>query len=85
MGNSLQKVAPFRDSTQTALFQSTLEAMGEIKVGDPAIPKTPLILEIGHNGAKELQLTPDESNTILKQFRRHLRHIALSWHPEFCS
>jgi len=55
----------------------TLEAMGEIKVGDPAIPKTPLIFEIGHNGAKELRLAPDESNTILKQFRRHLRHIAL--------
>jgi hypothetical protein len=72
-----QKVAPFRDSAQTALFQSTLEAMGEIKVGDPAIPKTPLIFEIGHNGTKDLRLAPDESNAVLKQFRHHLRHIAL--------
>jgi hypothetical protein len=52
---SFQKVAPFRDSGQTALFEATLEAMGKFRIED-AKPKSPLIFEIGRSGAKELSV-----------------------------
>jgi hypothetical protein len=48
-----QDVPPFRDSYQTALFAATLEAMGQIHIEDPAIPKAPLIFEIGRKGPKD--------------------------------
>ena len=58
---TIQRVAPFRDSGQTALFEATLEAIGQIQPGDPSIPKSPLIFEISRNGPKELSMTTDRS------------------------
>jgi hypothetical protein len=62
-GLSLERheyVPPFRDSGQTALFAATLKAMGE----DAAIPQSPFIFEIGHNGPKELSIPAVENATI---------------------
>jgi len=50
------KVAPFRDSGQTSLFAATLEAFGK----DEPLPTIPLILEVDHNGLKELK-TPERA------------------------
>jgi hypothetical protein len=58
---TIQRVAPFRDSGQTALFEATLEAIGQIHAGDPRIPKSPLIFEISRNGPKELSMAADPS------------------------
>lgn len=48
-----QEFAPFRDSSQTGLFQATLEAIEGL---DPKTfePKEPLIFEIGRNGPVQL-------------------------------
>jgi hypothetical protein len=60
----VQRVAPFRDSAQTALFAATLEAAGQAYAEDDATPRSPLIFEIGRNGPKELSVTASESITI---------------------
>jgi hypothetical protein len=65
----VQKVAPFRDSGQTALFEATLEVMGRIHAGDDYIPKSPLIFEIGRNGPVKLSLAEDESITMAEFFK----------------
>ncbi len=65
-----QKFPPFRDSAQTALFEATLEAMG----GHPAIPKSPLIFEIGRNGAEQLGL-PEDRIKLFASFQNYLLHF----------
>ena len=65
----MQRVAPFRDSGQTALFEATLEAMGQISAGDDCIPKSPLIFEIGRNGPVALSLPVDETISIAEFFK----------------
>jgi hypothetical protein len=75
----VQHVAPFRDSGQTALFEATLKATGQIYPGDNATPKSPLIFEIGRNGAKELSVTANESITISERsnlLKRYLPSLA---------
>ena len=64
-----KKVAPFRDSGQTALFAATLEAMGQ---NDDAKPKSPFIFEIARNGPKRLNDPADEGATMAKLSRRYL-------------
>ena len=49
------RVAPFRDSGQTALFEATLEAMGFL-LETIAFPKSPFIFEIGRNGPVALSI-----------------------------
>jgi hypothetical protein len=55
-----QRVAPFRDGGQTALFEATLAATRKIHPDDVQIPDSPLVFEIGQNGAKELHLNRGE-------------------------
>jgi hypothetical protein len=50
-----QKVPPFRDSGETALFEATLEATKRISVKN-AIPESPFVFEIGRNGAMPLSV-----------------------------
>jgi hypothetical protein len=59
-----ERVSPFRESGQTALFAATLQAMGQIHRGDDAIPRSPFIFEIGRNGPTELSVPADEHLTI---------------------
>jgi hypothetical protein len=59
-----ERVPPFRESGQTALFAATLQAMGQIHRGDDALPKSPLIFEIGRNDPQELSAPTDEHLTI---------------------
>jgi hypothetical protein len=58
-----ENVPPFRDSGQTALFAATLEAMDQIHAGNPAIPQSPLIFEIGRKGPIELSIPASERPT----------------------
>ncbi len=62
-----QKVAPFRDSGQTALFEATLESMGKLQVED-AKPKHPFIFEIGRNGQRELSIPKRKDLRIPEKF-----------------
>ena len=64
----VQEVAPFRDSGQTALYEATLEAMGQPGIEDTK-PKSPLIFEIGRNGPIELRIPEPESETTASIFR----------------
>jgi len=72
-----QRVAPFRDGGQTALFEATLVATGQIKPDDIQIPKSPLLFEIGQNGARELHLRGEkDTNELFNVFQRYLLHIS---------
>lgn len=72
-----QKVAPFRDGGQTALFEATLEAMGRIQPDKALMLNSPLVFEIGQNGAKELRAKEDkDTNELFKEFKRYLRHLS---------
>lgn len=69
-----QRVAPFRDGGQTALFEATLQAMGQIS--PDSTPNRSLVFEIGQNGAKELHLTAEkETDELFKVFAKYLLHI----------
>jgi hypothetical protein len=59
-----ERVPPFRDSAQTALFAATLEAIGKIHDKDAAYPLSPFVFEIGRNEAKELSVTVDERSAL---------------------
>jgi hypothetical protein len=65
-----QKVPPFRDSGQTALFEATLDAMGR----HPATPSSPLIFEISRNDPKQLGIA-DDSKELARSFKRYLWHL----------
>jgi hypothetical protein len=69
-----QRFPPFRDSAQTALFEATLTAMGYLRPGDPAIPKSPLIFEIGRDGAKKIGVA-DDQRKLSRSYKRYLRHL----------
>jgi hypothetical protein len=74
----VQRVAPFRDSGQTALFEATLEAIGQIHAGDAAIPKSPIVFEISRNGPKELTITADKgvsSAEVFDLLKSYLPHL----------
>jgi hypothetical protein len=58
-----QRIAPFRDSSQTALFEATLEAMKKFGI-EGAKPKSPLIFEIGRNGPRELSISNQQRMAI---------------------
>jgi hypothetical protein len=73
----VQRVPPFRDSGQTALFEATLEALGRIHFGDKYIPKTPLIFEIAHDRPVKLNPATDESDFIAAYFES-LKRYALA-------
>jgi hypothetical protein len=62
------RVPPFRDGGQTALFEATLRAMGYT----PPIPRSPIIFEIGRNGAKQLSSV---DGTAEQKFISDLRHL----------
>lgn len=59
----IQRVAPFRDSGQTALFEATLRSMGMISAESDYIPKSPLIFEITHDGPKDLSPVTESIST----------------------
>ena len=64
----VQEVAPFRDSGQTALYEATLEAMGQPGIEEWK-PKSPLTFEIGRNGPVELNIPEPENETTASIFR----------------
>jgi hypothetical protein len=72
-----QRVAPFRDGGQTALFEATLAATRRIHPDDAQIPNSPLVFEIGQNGAKELHLTGEQdTHELFRVFQRYLLHVS---------
>jgi hypothetical protein len=71
-----QRVAPFRDSGQMALFEATLAATRQIQPDDFQIPNPPLVFEIAQDGAKELHLSGEtDTNELFNVFQRYLLHI----------
>jgi hypothetical protein len=71
-----ERIPPFRDSAQTALFAATLEAIGKIRADDAAKPLSPFVFEIGRNEAKELSIPVDERSAIA-ELSFSLLHIGL--------
>lgn len=54
-----QKVGPFRDAGQTALYEATLEAIGGIISTSQTRPSSVTILEIGRDGPIQLGIASD--------------------------
>jgi len=79
-----ENVPPFRDSGQTALFAATLEAMDQLHTGDPAIPRSPLIFEIGRKGPQELSIPASERATIA-ELSAELAHFFRPYLPRIAS
>jgi hypothetical protein len=72
-----QRVAPFRDGGQTALFEATLAATRRIHPDEAQISNSPLVFEIGQNGAKELHVIGEkDTNELFNVFQRYLLHIS---------
>jgi len=53
------RIAPFRDSNQTATYAGTLFAMGAVKKPDETVGE-PYIFEVGRNGVQELSSPTNE-------------------------
>jgi hypothetical protein len=72
--NKNRSIAPFRDSEQTALFEATLQSLGQIHAEDAGRVTSPLIFEVSRTGPKEIdtRANPRFANAELFTLLRNL-------------